>query len=108
MAIFISKDNIVLGTIVAVIIFACLFATMGIVIFLYCRGKNRERETALRAKVVLQGKKEVKQRENYQPWTPRQSKPSTTDAGKLGGDGGSALSGSMLSENTPLMITTES
>jgi len=100
MAIFISKDNIVLGTVVAVVIFVVLFIIMGIVIYLYCRGKRRERETALHAKVIMAdpANREVKQREDYQPWKPNQGK--SDDGGKTANNG---------DEKTPLInIKTES
>lgn len=100
MAIFISKDNIVLGTVVAVVIFVVLFIIMGIVIYLYCRGKRRERETALHAKVIMAdpANREVKQRDDYQPWKPASSKDHNKSKGTTNGD-----------ENTPLInIKTES
>jgi len=109
MAIVISNENIVVGTIAAVLIFACLFVTMGVVIYLYCRGKRRQREQELRAKLILTAnpeKKEVKQEGNYLPWTP--VTPSEPD-GIPNPNAGDSNAGGPLTESTPLItVKTES
>ncbi len=92
----------VLGIVLAVVIFACLFATMVCVIYLYCRGKRREKETQLRAKLVLPDgyKTEVEQRQNYMPWTPKAGDTTLNTKGHEQDAGGDGVASS---EDTPLI-----
>ena len=74
-----SGDHILVGTIIAVTILFCGFITMGYIAYVYCQHKRQQKETEVRAQLLLQ----QAQQQQYQEQQSYQNQQSALNASLL-------------------------
>ena len=69
-----EEESILLGTIIASIIFCCLCVALGFVVYRYCGHKRKQKETEIKAKLALQESQDELPNKDYHPFFPNKGR----------------------------------